>query len=102
MSKSRFAIGSDLRKVDAHVIARHEYEEAPELTDEQLASAVVSGAKPRRQRGSERPKQVVKLQLDKDIISAYRSTGEDWQTRINADLRRARKLDTATRAKSRR
>jgi hypothetical protein len=25
-------------------------------------------------------------------VKAYRETGEGWQTRINADLRRARKL----------
>jgi hypothetical protein len=26
-------------------------------------------------------------------VKAYRETGEGWQTRINADLRRARKLN---------
>jgi hypothetical protein len=26
------------------------------------------------------------------VVQAYRETGEGWQTRINADLRRARKL----------
>jgi hypothetical protein len=26
------------------------------------------------------------------VVEAYRETGEGWQTRINADLRRARKL----------
>jgi uncharacterized protein (DUF4415 family) len=38
------------------------------------------------------PKQAVKLRLDADVIAAYRKTGEGWQTRINADLRKARKL----------
>jgi hypothetical protein len=33
---------------------------------------------------------------DEDVVSAYRETGEGWQTRINADLRRARKLNVAT------
>jgi hypothetical protein len=32
MRKSKRAIGSDLRKADAHVNAPHEYKEAPELT----------------------------------------------------------------------
>lgn len=32
-------IGSDLAKVDAHEITPEEYEEIPELTDEQLARA---------------------------------------------------------------
>ena len=38
------------------------------------------------------PKQAVKLRLDADVLAAYRKTGEGWQTRINADLRKARKL----------
>lgn len=38
------------------------------------------------------PKQAVKLRLDADVLEAYRATGDGWQTRINADLRRARKL----------
>jgi len=59
MSKSRRAIGSDLRKVDEHVIAPHE--DAPELTDEQLANAVLSAGGERRGPGSsERPSRVIK------------------------------------------
>jgi uncharacterized protein (DUF4415 family) len=38
------------------------------------------------------PKQAVKLRLDADVLAAYRKTGVGWQTRINADLRKARKL----------
>lgn len=34
---SRRSSGSDLRRVDAHVVRRHEYEELPELTEEMLA-----------------------------------------------------------------
>jgi uncharacterized protein (DUF4415 family) len=103
MPKNKRAIGSDLHKVDAHVIAPHEYEEAPELTDEQLANAVLSvGGKRRGLPPSDRPKQAIKLRLDNDVLNAYRATGEGWQTRINADLRRARKLDTPHRRKARR
>jgi uncharacterized protein (DUF4415 family) len=40
----------------------------------------------------ESPKQAVKLRLDADVLAAYRKTGDGWQTRINADLRKARKL----------
>jgi hypothetical protein len=32
------------------------------------------------------------IRLDEDVVQAYRETGEGWQTRINADLRRSRKL----------
>jgi hypothetical protein len=42
MRKSKRAVDSDLRKVDLHGIVPHEYEEAPELSDEQLANSVLS------------------------------------------------------------
>jgi uncharacterized protein (DUF4415 family) len=45
---------------------------------------------------SGKPKTAVTLRLDEDVVSAYRETGEGWQTRINADLRRARKLSVRT------
>lgn len=38
-----------------------------------------------------KPKPAITLRLDEDVVEAYRQTGEGWQTRINADLRRARK-----------
>jgi uncharacterized protein (DUF4415 family) len=40
----------------------------------------------------DRPKEAIKLRLDADVLDAYRKTGDGWQTRINADLRKARKL----------
>ena len=45
-------------------------------------------------RGSTTP--FAPLRLDEDVVQAYRETGEGWQTRINADLRRARKLKVRT------
>jgi hypothetical protein len=39
MVKRKPRVGSDLAKVDAHVIQPHEYEEAPEIDDESLARA---------------------------------------------------------------
>jgi uncharacterized protein (DUF4415 family) len=48
-----------------------------------------------RQRGRpklDKPKEAIKLRLDADVLEAYRKTGDGWQTRINADLRKARKL----------
>lgn len=38
------------------------------------------------------PKEAISLRLDADVVEAYRKTGDGWQTRINADLRKARKL----------
>jgi uncharacterized protein (DUF4415 family) len=47
----------------------------------------------RRRPPLENPKEAVKLRLDHDVLAAYRKTGSGWQTRINADLRKAaRKL----------
>jgi uncharacterized protein (DUF4415 family) len=45
---------------------------------------------------SGKPKTAITLRLDEDVVKAYRETGEGWQTRINADLRRARKLGVRT------
>src|ERR1051326_2277200 len=44
---------------------------------------------------SGKSKTAITLRLDEDVVKSYRETGEGWQTRINADLRRARKLRTA-------
>lgn len=51
---------------------------------------------------SGKPKTAITLRLDEDVVTAYRETGEGWQTRINADLRRARKLSVRTAAAARR
>jgi hypothetical protein len=50
---------------------------------------------------SGKPKTAITLRLDEDVVKAYRATGEGWQTRINADLRRARKLTVRTTMASR-
>jgi hypothetical protein len=39
MTGKKRALGSDLKKVDAHVITPEEYDEIPELTDEDFARA---------------------------------------------------------------
>ena len=92
MSESKRGIGSDLRKVDAHVIQPEEYEEAPELTDEQLARADLYHGDKLIRRGRpplERPKEAVKLRLSPDVLDHFRSGGPGWQTRINATLEKA-------------
>jgi uncharacterized protein (DUF4415 family) len=70
-------------------------DDAPALTDRFFDRAEIrQGAKIIR-RGRpplKNPKQAVKLRLDADVLAAYRKTGDGWQTRINADLRKARKL----------
>ncbi len=91
MTARKRSIKSDLAKVDAHRITKAEYDEAPELTREMLDRAEIRHGDKIIKRGRpplKNPKEAVKLRL-----AAYRKTGSGWQTRINADLRKAaRKL----------
>ena len=71
-------------------------DDAPELTDEMLDRAEIRVGGKIVQAG--RPplgllaKSSVTLRLDADVLASYRETGSGWQTRLNADLRKARKL----------
>ncbi len=88
-------IGSDMAKVDAHVITPEEYEEIPELTDEDFARAIfhrngvplgpVSRGRPRLPS----PRRQVTLRLEADVLERWRATGPGWQTRINEVLKKA-------------
>jgi len=96
MTVRKQSIKSDLAKLDAHRITKAEYDEAPELTRQMLDRAEIRHGNRIIKRGRpplEHPKEAVKLRLDHDVLAAYRKTGSGWQTRINADLRKAaRKL----------
>jgi uncharacterized protein (DUF4415 family) len=96
MTVKKRSIKSDLVRVDAHRITRAEYDEAPVLTKQMLDRAEIRHGNKIIRRGRpplENPKEAVKLRLDHDVLAAYRSIGRGWQTRINADLRKAaRKL----------
>src|SRR5712691_8193934 len=64
---------------------RPAHEVRPELVARQL----------RRERGrpkSDTTKQQVPLRLDRDVLEKFRATGEGWQSRINAALRKAAKV----------
>jgi len=81
-----------LAKVDAHVIQPHEYDEAPEWTEEDFARAEIRVGDTLIRRGRpplERPKEAVKLRLSPDVLDHFRSGGPGWQTRINATLEKA-------------
>ena len=97
MTERKRASGSDWAKVDAHQITPEEYEEIPELTDEDFARGDVYVGDRLVQRGrpkSDNPKQAVNLRLDPDVLEHFRATGPGWQTRINDLLRKAAKLKT--------
>jgi uncharacterized protein (DUF4415 family) len=83
MSGNKRGIATNLNALDAHAIKPDEYEDAPELTDEQLAEAVIRRGRP----PLETRKQPVKIRLDPDLVAALRASGPGWQTRINALLR---------------
>ena len=92
MTGSRKPIGSDLAKVDAHVIRPEEYDEAPEWTEEDFARADLYQGDKLIRRGRpplDRPKEAVKLRLSPDVLDHFRSGGPGWQTRINETLERA-------------
>jgi uncharacterized protein (DUF4415 family) len=70
-------------------------DDAPLLTDAFFERAEIRRGEKVIRRGRPplaNPKQAVKLRLDADVLAAYRETGAGWQTRINDDLRKARKL----------
>jgi uncharacterized protein (DUF4415 family) len=67
-------------------------DDAPELTDDFFDRAEIRRGDVVIRPGRTPLPQLVTLWLDADVLAAYRKTGEGWQTRINADLRKARKL----------
>jgi uncharacterized protein (DUF4415 family) len=72
-------LGSDLAKVDAHVIQPGEYDELPELTEEMLARGRVNkGGRPR----SPNRRRLISIRLPEDVIQKWRATGPGWQTRM--------------------
>ncbi len=84
---SRRSLGSDLKRVDAHVIKRHEYEDAPELTEEMLRRMVV---KKRGRPVAENPHKLLTLRLPADVIERWKATGPGWQTRMADRLAKSR------------
>lgn len=85
-------IGSDLARVDTHVITPAEYDEIPELTDADMARADhhLGGKLVRRGRPkSDAPKIAVNLRLDRDVLEHFKANGPGWQSRVNEALRKA-------------
>lgn len=64
--------------------ARPASEVIPTLFNEAAAERIL---RPRGRPKLAHPKQAVKLRIDPDIVNAYRSEGDGWQTRMNDALR---------------
>lgn len=91
MPAKKRVLGSDLKKVDRHVVRSQEYDEIPELTDEWFAAADHRRGGKLVQRGrpkSENPKQLVSLRLDADVLRWFKRTGAGYQSRIGDVLKR--------------
>jgi uncharacterized protein (DUF4415 family) len=84
---SRRALGSNLKRVDAHVIQPHEYVDAPELTDEMLSGMVM---KKRGRPLAANPRKLLSLRLPADVIARWKATGPGWQTRMAERLSKVR------------
>ena len=64
--------------------ARPASEVLPQLFSAQTAEKLL---RPRGRPRLANPKQAVKLRIDPDVIEAFKSEGEGWQTRMNDALR---------------
>lgn len=80
-------------------------DDAPEWTEDHFryAQLSVGGKVVREAQGtwtrpgpgrppSDNPKKQVTLRLDPEVIEKFRATGKGWQSRINAELRKALKI----------
>jgi uncharacterized protein (DUF4415 family) len=91
MPAKKRVLGSDLKKVDRHVVRPVEYDEIPELTAEWFTAAdhrrdgqLVRRGRPK----SDDPKQLVSLRLDAEVLRWFKRTGAGYQSRIGDVLRR--------------
>jgi uncharacterized protein (DUF4415 family) len=90
MTGKKRALGSDLKKVDRHVIQPHEYDEVPELTDEMVKRADLYHGDKLIRRGrpkSDDPKQLITLRLDAAVLRWFQQSGPGYQSRIGAALK---------------
>ena len=102
MPAKKRALGSDLKKVDRHVVQPHEYGEISELTDEffqradhRRAGKLIARGRPK----SDDPEQLVSLRLDADVLRWFKQTGAGYQSRIGDVLRRHVARQSAARKK---
>ncbi|MBU0500912.1 MAG: BrnA antitoxin family protein [Gammaproteobacteria bacterium] len=93
-------MGSDLNKLDEHVVTSEEYEELPELTEKdferpdlawRLDGRQVSEAEGKAAFRKAMKKQKINITLDADVLAWFKEQagGRGYQTLINATLREA-------------
>lgn len=67
---------------------------AKRMTAEEALPPGFLAAVRRRGPGRKPKKEIVTLRLDPDVIAAFKAEGDGWQSRINAALRKAKRLPT--------
>jgi uncharacterized protein (DUF4415 family) len=77
--KSHQPFKTDWAKFDAHVIQPEEYEEIPELTNEDIARAVIKRA---GRPICTNPRVQVTIRVPELILRLWKSSGPGWQTRM--------------------
>jgi len=90
MTGKKRALGSDLKKVDRHVIQPHEYDEVPELTGDMMERADLYHGDKLIRRGrpkSDDPKRLITLRLDAAVLRWFQQSGPGYQSRIGAALK---------------
>ena len=90
MTGKKRVLGSDLKKVDRHVIQPHEYDEVPELTEEMAERADLYRGNKLIRRGrpkSDDPKRLITLRLDAAVLRWFQQSGPGYQSRIGAALK---------------
>ncbi len=90
MKKNKKDLGSNLAKVDPHIIQQEEYDELPEWTDEMFEKAdlYVGGKLVKRGRPkSEVHANNISIRLDPKVEKYFRAMGKGWQSRINSVLK---------------
>ena len=101
MTEKKRVSRSDLQKVEARPITPGQYDEIPELTEDWFEGAElhVGGVKVQRGRPRSPTRKVsLKLRLDPDVVKAFRASAPGWQSRMNAALRQAARLDVPKQA----
>jgi uncharacterized protein (DUF4415 family) len=91
MTAKNRALGSDLKRVDRHVIQPREYDEVPELTEEMIGRGDLYDGDKLIRRGrpkSADPKQQITLRLDAAVLRWFQESGPGYQSRIGAALKK--------------